>query len=134
MHARVGHPQAHARRLRRRRPHPLHSLCFWLNITRLSATATLPRLLICLKLLHRLLDLRSQIRAVEALLMYLAPTALTIPPQAIHAVCRPRLLNYHAYCIRKADRVVRYVAREQKQLAFVYVDVAELVGCGFDCL
>jgi hypothetical protein len=114
---------------RRRRPHLLHDIRLGLDITDLTTLPTLPRLLICLELLHRLLNLRPQIRAMETLLMHLGPTVLTEPHQAIQAPLRSRLLNNHSHRVRESYRVMRDVPWQQEELAFVDVDVFELV-CG----
>ena len=117
---------------RGRRPHLLHDISLRLHITNLSTLPTLPRFTIRLKLLHRLLYLRPQIRAVETLLVHLTPTTLTKPHQTIQTPLRPRLLDHHANRIRETHGVVRDVSREQEQLALVDVDVFELVCSGLD--
>ena len=124
----------HSRRLRTPGPHLLHHIRLRLNITHLPTLPARPRFDIRLKILHRLLNLRPQIRTMETLLVHLAPAVLAIPPQAIHTVLRPGLLNYHANRIRKPHWIMRDVARQQEQLALVDVDVAELAGGGLDGL
>jgi hypothetical protein len=91
---------------------------------------TLPRLHIVLKPIHRLLNLRPQIRTMKARLMYLLPTTLTIPPQPIQTSLRPLLLQHYAYCILEPDGIVRRIRRQQEHVALVDVDVAELFGGG----
>jgi hypothetical protein len=95
---------------------------------------TLPRLLILLEAIHRFLDLRAQIRTMERLLMHLLPTALTIPPQAIQASLRPLLLQHNPHRILEPHRVMRCVWRQQEHVAFVDVDVAELLGSWERCV
>jgi hypothetical protein len=130
----VVHHTAQPDTSRRRRPHLLHNIRLGLNITNRPTLPTLPRLLIRLKLLHRLFNLRPQIRTMEALLMHLRPTILTKPHQAIQTPLGPRLLNHHPNRVREPHGIVRDVAGQQKELALVDVDVFELVCGGLDGL
>ena len=125
----TSYSQPHSPTLRRRCPHLLHDIRLRLDITDLTALPALPRLLIRLKLLHRLLDLRPQIRAMETLLMHFRPTVLAEPHQAIQTPLRPRLLDHHSHRIREPHGIMRNVPGQQEELPFVDVDVFELV-CG----
>jgi hypothetical protein len=92
------------------------------------AIFTLPRLLIRLERIHRLLNLRPQIRTIKRLLVHLLPTALTIPPQAIQASLRPLLLQHNAHRVLEAYRIVWRIRRQQEHVSLVDVYVAELLG------
>ena len=108
------------------------SSLFWLHhsprhhIHDLPTILTLPLLFIPLKPLHRLLNLRPQIGAMETRLVHYLATILAIPPQRVHTVRRPRLLKHNAYGVGEADGVVRGIGREEKHLAFPDRDVAVL--------
>ena len=76
-------------------------------ITDLAALATRPRLGIFFERLDRLLDLRPQVCTMKTFLVHLLSARLTVPPQSINTVFRPRLLNHHSHRIRKAHGIVR---------------------------
>jgi hypothetical protein len=95
------------------------------NLTNGPTLRTRPRALIFFKVLHRLLNLGSQIRAVKTLLMNLLSAIPAVPAQSIHAIRRSRLLENNADCVGEADGIVRRVGRQEIHLAFVDVDVAE---------
>ena len=52
---------------------------------------------------------------------------VAIPAQLVQAALWPRLLNHHTHGIRKSNRVVRGVCRQQKELPFIDVDIHELI-------
>jgi hypothetical protein len=106
-------------------PH-LHSRLLRRRIAQRPTLPTRPRPLIRLKRIHRFLDLRPQIRAMETLLMHLLPTALTIPAQPIQAALRPLLLQHDAHRVREPDGIVWGVRRQQEHVALVDEDVAVL--------
>ncbi|KAJ4372501.1 Origin recognition complex subunit 3 [Neocucurbitaria cava] len=104
----------------------------WLRcgIAQRPTVLTRPRLLIRFKTIHRILNLRAQIRAVKRGLMHLLPTALTVPPQPIQTPRRPLLLQHHTHRILEAYGVMRCIRREQEHVSLVDVDVAELLVGG----
>jgi len=118
----------------RTRPHLLHNLWLGLNITNLPTLPTRPRLLIFSKAIHRILNLTPQIRTHKTLLMHHTPTTPTIPPEPIFLTLRSRLLNHHTHSICKPNWIMRCISRQEKDFAFVDVDVAEgaVWGDGFE--
>ena len=88
----------------------------------------LPCLRIRLERIHRILNLRPQIRTMKSSFMYLLSTALTIPPQPIQTALRPLLLQHDTHRILEPHRIMRRIWRQQKHVAFVDMYVAELFG------
>jgi hypothetical protein len=66
--------------------------------------------------------------------MHLLPTTLTVPPQHIQTALGPLLLQHNAHCILESHRIMRRVRRQQKHVAFVDMDVAELLGSWEGCV
>lgn len=64
---------------------------------------------------------------MEARLVHHTPATLTVPSQPVSTVLRPRLLQHYADGVCEPDGVVRRVGGQEEHLAFVDVDVAELV-------
>ena len=116
----------HYHNLRRSSPHLLHLLLARGDLAHGAATFTRPRRLIFLEVVHSVLDLRTQICAMEALLMDLLTTALAVPSQAVYTALWSRLLDHNAYAILEAHWIVWNIAWEQKQLTLVDVDISEL--------
>lgn len=104
--------------------HLLHDLRLGPDITDLTTVSTLPRLLVLSELVDSILDLASQVRTHECSLMHNTATTLAIPPQSIHLSFWSRLLNNHTNRIGKSDRVMRCIARQQKDFSFINVDVS----------
>lgn len=62
--------------------------------------------------------------------MHYLTAVLTVPPQPILAVCRPRLLYHYPYRVGEANGVVWRVGGKEEHFAFADWDVA--VGAGVD--
>ena len=84
-----------------------------------------PRLPIGLEPQHRLLELRPQVRAMEARLVHQLTAVLTVPAQPVDGACRPRLLQHNADRVLEADGIVRRIRWKQEHLLLVNVDVTE---------
>jgi hypothetical protein len=106
-------------------PHLLHNLRLGLNITNLTTLPTRPRLFILSKFVHRILNLTPQIRTHKTILMHNTPTPTTIPSQSIFIALWPGLLDHHTNRIRKPYRVMWCIPRQEENLSFIDVDVAE---------
>lgn len=96
------------------------------HVGQLPASPALPLHLVRLELIHRILDLRPQIRTMEARLMHHTPAVLTVPSQSIPTVLRPRLLQDDTDGVGESDGVVRRVGGQEEHFALADVDVAEL--------
>lgn len=100
-------------------------LRFRRRVTQRTTMLTRAGLLIGLEFVHSLLDLRPEIGTMEARLVHLLPTTLTIPPQPVHAPLGPMHLNHNADRIGEPDGVMRRVRGQEEHVALVDVDVAE---------
>ena len=102
----------------------------WLGIDQRSTLCTSHLLLVSRESLHRSLDLRAQIRAVERSLMHDGIAGLAVPAEAVEALLWARLFQHNPDCFCEPYRVVRRVRREQEHFAFADVDVAEVGARG----
>lgn len=96
------------------------------------APSTRPLLIVPLKVLHRLLNLRAQIRTVKRRLVnnhrlgpWLAAARRAVPAHAVDGLGRAALLQDDADGVCEAHGVVRRVWRQQEHVALADDDVAE---------
>ena len=61
--------------------------------------------------------------------MHYLSTVMTVPPQCIHAVLRPWLLQHDADCICKSDGIVGGIGRQEEHLPFAngYIPMLSIV-------
>lgn len=86
---------------------------------------TLSPLLTLLEVVNRFLNLRAQVRAVEASLIHYLVATRAIPAQPIYRSFWSVLFQHYAYCVGEADGVVRCIGWEEEHLAFADDDVSE---------